>query len=80
MIMIDGKTLTDMTGVDCLNVNGKVYISLNEVYAILDGYQSWRPDSIETTSYIRRGVEYAHETGRTLKFDLYGENSKRGSL
>lgn len=74
--MINEKPLTDMSRISCVNINGKEYISLNEVFAIIEGYQRFRPDSIETTSYIGDAINYTHKTGRTLNFDLRHEYLK----
>ena len=48
-------------------------MSLNEVLAILKGYQMWRPDSVETIWYIFEAIEYNHKTGRTLNISLRDE-------
>lgn len=74
--MSNEKSLTDMSGISCVNINGKTYIALNEVFAIIEGYQRYRPDSIETTSYIGDAINYSHKTGKTLNFDLRHEYLK----
>lgn len=74
--MINEKPLTDITGVSRIIVNGKEYISLKEVFAIIEGYQRYRPESIKTTRHIRNAIDYAHITGRTLSFSLHDEYLK----